>query len=39
VSRRGFAVVAPETALETIQTWGTEHSMRVEEDEVVTLDD
>ncbi|KAI9149148.1 hypothetical protein HJFPF1_11196 [Paramyrothecium foliicola] len=33
---KGFAVLAPAAALETMSTWGTEHSVRVEEDEVVS---
>ncbi|KAI9898186.1 hypothetical protein N3K66_006546 [Trichothecium roseum] len=35
---KGFAVVAPEQALQVVQTWGTEHAIRVEEDEVVSID-
>lgn len=37
-SIRGFAVVAPEQALQVVQIWGTEHAIRVEEDEVVSID-
>lgn len=33
---RGFAVIAPEKALESVQVWGTEHAIRVEEDQVVS---
>jgi ABC-type methionine transport system ATPase subunit len=33
---KGFAVTAPANALEIMTTWGTEHSVRVEEDEVVS---
>ncbi|KAG5926370.1 hypothetical protein E4U42_003377 [Claviceps africana] len=33
---KGFAVIAPEKALEAVQTWGTEHSLRVEEDKMVS---
>ncbi|KAK5997366.1 hypothetical protein PT974_02722 [Cladobotryum mycophilum] len=33
---RGFAVIAPEKALETVQALGVEHSIRVEEDEMVS---
>ncbi|KAK4062692.1 uncharacterized protein Triagg1_9810 [Trichoderma aggressivum f. europaeum] len=33
---RGFAVIAPEKALTTVQAMGSEHSIRVEEDEIVS---
>lgn len=33
---RGFAVIAPEKALASVQALGAEHSIRVEEDEVVS---
>ncbi|CAM1509264.1 Fc.00g030030.m01.CDS01 [Cosmosporella sp. VM-42] len=33
---KGFAVIAPEQALVSVQTWGTEHHIRVEEDEMVS---
>ncbi|UKZ46874.1 hypothetical protein TrVGV298_001085 [Trichoderma virens] len=32
----GFAVIAPEKALASVQAWGVEHSIRVEEDEIVS---
>ncbi|KAL6854979.1 hypothetical protein ACO1O0_006115 [Amphichorda felina] len=35
---KGFAVDAPEDALQTVQAWGNEHSMRVEDDKVVSFD-
>ncbi|KAL7820531.1 hypothetical protein V8C44DRAFT_316930 [Trichoderma aethiopicum] len=33
---RGFAVIAPEKALASVQALGAEHSIRVEEDEIVS---
>ncbi|KFA64356.1 hypothetical protein S40285_02918 [Stachybotrys chlorohalonatus IBT 40285] len=36
---KGFAVVAPETALASVQALGDGHSIRVEEDEVVSIND
>ncbi|KAL7929109.1 hypothetical protein V8C35DRAFT_316254 [Trichoderma chlorosporum] len=33
---KGFAVIAPEKALASVQAWGVEHSIRVEEDEIVS---
>jgi hypothetical protein len=36
---KGFAVVAPSTALESVQAWGSEHAMKVEEDDVISIDD
>ncbi|KAF7558624.1 hypothetical protein G7046_g5542 [Stylonectria norvegica] len=33
---KGFAVIAPEKALESVQVWGTEHAIRVEKDEMVS---
>ncbi|KAG5953976.1 hypothetical protein E4U53_005969 [Claviceps sorghi] len=33
---RGFSVVAPEKALEAVQTWGTGYSLKVEEDKMVS---
>ena len=33
---KGFAVQAPAAALETMQTWGNDHSVRIEEDEVIS---
>ncbi|KFH44324.1 hypothetical protein ACRE_048800 [Hapsidospora chrysogenum ATCC 11550] len=35
---KGFAVEAPDEALQTVQAWGTEHSMRIEEDKVMSID-
>lgn len=37
---RGFAVVAPKKALESVSVsaYGTEHQIRVEEDDVVSID-
>ncbi|CAG9979092.1 unnamed protein product [Clonostachys rosea] len=34
---KGFSVVAPETALQGVQAWGTEHSVRIEEDNTVSV--
>jgi hypothetical protein len=36
---KGFAVVAPSTALQSVQAWGSDHAMKVEEDDVVSIDD
>ncbi|KAJ3498591.1 hypothetical protein NLG97_g1009 [Lecanicillium saksenae] len=33
---KGFSAIAPEKSLEMVQTFGSEHSIRVEEDQVVT---
>ncbi|KAL6879624.1 hypothetical protein HDV57DRAFT_499423 [Trichoderma longibrachiatum] len=33
---RGFAVIAPEKALASVQALGAEHAIRVEEDEIVS---
>ncbi|KAG5982973.1 hypothetical protein E4U55_001025 [Claviceps digitariae] len=33
---RGFSVVAPEKALEMVQSWGNEYSLKVEEDKMVS---
>ncbi|KND94321.1 hypothetical protein TOPH_01350 [Tolypocladium ophioglossoides CBS 100239] len=33
---KGFAVIAPEKALASVQAMATEHNMRVEEDEMVS---
>ncbi len=33
---RGFSAIAPEKSLEVVQTFGSDHSIRVEEDQVVT---
>ncbi|KAL7914449.1 hypothetical protein GGI35DRAFT_146334 [Trichoderma velutinum] len=33
---KGFAVIAPEKALASVQAMGSEHSIRVEEDEIVS---
>ncbi|KAL7944530.1 hypothetical protein V8C42DRAFT_325088 [Trichoderma barbatum] len=33
---KGFAVIAPEKALASVQAWGEGHSIRVEEDEIVS---
>lgn len=40
-SSRGFAVIAPEKALEEVQvqTWATQHKMRVDEDEVMSTNE
>ncbi|KAI6780322.1 uncharacterized protein J7T54_005424 [Emericellopsis cladophorae] len=34
---KGFAADAPEEALQSVQTWGNEHKMRVEEDQEVSI--
>ncbi|KAK3191801.1 hypothetical protein K4F52_002227 [Lecanicillium sp. MT-2017a] len=33
---KGFSAIAPEKALEMVQTFGTSYSVRVEEDQVVS---
>ncbi|KAL7782210.1 hypothetical protein V8C37DRAFT_397955 [Trichoderma ceciliae] len=33
---KGFAVIAPEKTLASVQAWGAGHSIRVEEDEIVS---
>ncbi|OAA76352.1 Proteinase inhibitor, propeptide [Akanthomyces lecanii RCEF 1005] len=33
---KGFSAIAPEKSLEVVQTFGSDHSIRVEEDQVVT---
>ncbi|RFU72122.1 serine ase inhibitor ia-2 [Trichoderma arundinaceum] len=33
---KGFAVIAPEKTLASVQAWGVDHSIRVEEDEIVS---
>lgn len=33
---RGFSAIAPEKSLEIVQAFGSDHSIRVEEDQVVT---
>lgn len=33
---RGFSAITPEKSLEIVQSFGTKHSIRVEEDQVVT---
>ena len=35
VITRGFSAIAPEKSLEMVQTFGSDHSIRVEEDQVV----
>ncbi|KAM3519200.1 hypothetical protein NHJ13051_007659 [Beauveria bassiana] len=33
---KGFSAIAPEKSLEMVQTFGSDHSIRVEEDQVLT---
>ncbi|OAA37155.1 Proteinase inhibitor, propeptide [Beauveria brongniartii RCEF 3172] len=33
---KGFSAIAPEKLLEMVQTFGSDHSIRVEEDQVLT---
>ncbi|KAM3499110.1 hypothetical protein MY10362_007610 [Beauveria mimosiformis] len=33
---KGFSAIAPEKSLELVQTFGSDHSIRVEEDQVLT---